>query len=231
MSIKTLISKHFKNQLLTYVDVGAADNTDTRWWKISKSLEFIGFEPNSDQYKKITNKGFGKFNIHNFALGHKTGKMKLNITKNEFVSSFLLPNFKNVNEYPNSNRFKIKKKANIKVKKLDDLKLKIADFVKIDTQGYNLRVLKGANSTIKKVLGIDIETEFFHMYKNQHLFEDIKKYLEKKNFIFINFYNLRRWQLNKSYNYGSNFSSIFSNNMRLCNYHACILRLGLCHMA
>ena len=40
------------------------------------------------------------------------------------------------------------------------------------------------------------------MYKNQHLFEDIKKYLEKKNFIFINFYNLRRWQLNKSYNYG-----------------------------
>ena len=49
--------------------------------------------------------------------------------------------------------------------------------MKIDTQGYNLRVL--GKLTIKKVLGIDIETEFFHMYKNQHLFEDIKKYLEK----------------------------------------------------
>lgn len=227
MSIKTFISKHFKNQLLTYVDVGAADNTDTRWWKISKSLEFIGFEPNSDQYKKITNKGFGKFNIHNFALGHKTGKMKLNITKNEFVSSFLLPNFKNVNEYPNSNRFKIKKKANIKVKKLDDLKLKIADFVKIDTQGYNLRVLKGSNSTIKKVLGIDIETEFFHMYKNQHLFEDTKKYLEKKNFIFINFYNLRRWQLYKSYNYGKLIwcNSLFLRKLKKNDYKNNILVL------
>ena len=182
MGIKTLISKHFKNQLLTYVDVGAADNTDTRWWKISKSLEFIGFEPNSDQYKKITNKGFGKYIIHNFALGEKSGSMRLNITKNEFVSSFLFPNFKGVNEYPNSDRFKIKKKISIKIKKLDDLKLKNADFIKIDTQGYNLRVLKGSNSTLNKVLGFDIETEFFQMYKNQHLFEDTKKYLEKKKF-------------------------------------------------
>tara|TARA_B100001057_G_scaffold493033_1_gene586698 strand:+ start:640 stop:1533 length:894 start_codon:yes stop_codon:yes gene_type:complete len=220
MGIKTLISKHFKNQLLTYVDVGAADNTDTRWWKISKSLEFIGFEPNSDQYKKITNKGFGKYIIHNFALGEKSGSMRLNITKNEFVSSFLFPNFKGVNEYPNSDRFKIKKKISIKIKKLDDLKLKNADFIKIDTQGYNLRVLKGSNSTLNKVLGFDIETEFFQMYKNQHLFEDTKKYLEKKNFIFVNFHNLRRWQLNKKFNYGKVIwcNSLFLRKLKKKDY-------------
>lgn len=220
MGIKTLISKHFKNQLLTYVDVGAADNTDTRWWKISKSLEFIGFEPNSDQYKKITNKGFGKYIIHNFALGEKSGSMRLNITKNEFVSSFLLPNFKGVKEYPNSDRFKIKKKISIKIKKLDDLKLKNADFIKIDTQGYNLRVLKGSNSTLNKVLGFDIETEFFQMYKNQHLFEDTKKYLEKKNFIFVNFHNLRRWQLNKKFNYGKVIwcNSLFLRKLKKKDY-------------
>lgn len=212
MSIKTFISKHFKNQLLTYIDVGAADYTNTRWWKISKNIDFIGFEPNTDEFKKITNKKFGKFTIHNFALGEKTGKMKLNITKNEFVSSFLEPNFKKLSNYPNYDRFKIKKKIKIDVKKLDDLRLLNADFIKIDTQGYNLRVLKGSKNTINKVLGVDIETEFFQMYRNQHLFEDTKKYLESKNFVFINFYNLRRWQLYQNFNYGK---LIWSNSLFL----------------
>ena len=106
----------------------------------------------------------------------------------------------------------IKKKIKIDVKKIDDLRLPNADFIKIDTQGYNLRVLKGSKYTINKVLGVDIETEFFQMYRNQHLFEDTKKYLESKNFVFINFYNLRRWQLYQNFNYGK---LIWSNSLFL----------------
>lgn len=212
MNIKTFISKNFKNQLLTYIDVGAADNINRRWGKISSYLEFIGFEPNHDEFQKITNKDFGKFKIHNFALGEKNQNKKLNITREEFASSFLTPNYKEINEYPDSQRFKIKKKVNIKLKKLDNLKLQTADFIKIDTQGYNLRVLRGAKSTLKKILGIEIETEFFKIYQNQHLYEDTKKLLESKNFIFINFYNLRRWPLMGGYSYGK---TIFCNSLFL----------------
>ena len=31
------------------------------------------------------------------------------------------------------------------------------------------------------------------IYQNQKLFEDIKKYLQSKDFIFIDFIDLRRW--------------------------------------
>lgn len=201
-----------KKQLLTYIDVGAADNISKRWNKIKKNLHFIGFEPNNKEYKKISNRAFGKFNIYNFALGNENGKKKLNILKSEFASSFLLPNFKNLNKFPNNQRFQIKNTSNIQVKKLDNLKLEKADFIKIDTQGYNLEVLKGGNSTLNKIIGIEIETEFYKIYKNQKLFEDTKKFLEKKNFEFINFHNLRRWSSSKGYNYGR---VIFCNSLFL----------------
>tara|TARA_B100001057_G_C22652675_1_gene872702 strand:+ start:86 stop:979 length:894 start_codon:yes stop_codon:yes gene_type:complete len=212
MNFKTFIKLYLKNQLLTYIDVGAADNISRRWSKIKRNLNFIGFEPNSKEYKKIYNNDFGKFNIYNFALGNVNNIKKINILNSEFASSFLLPNYKNLEQFSNYQRFQIKDTLNIRVKKLDSLKLKKADFIKIDTQGYNLEVLKGSSKTLDKLVGIEIETEFFRIYKNQKLFEDTKKFLEKKNFEFINFYNLRRWSSFKDYNYGR---VIFCNSLFL----------------
>ena len=185
MNLKTFIKVFFKNQLITFIDIGAADTINKRWKKISKNLNFIGFEPNYEEYIKIKNKEYGKFNLFNFALGEYNGKKTLNILESEYASSFLTPNYNVLREFSNLKRFKIKKKVNLKVKTIDSLNLKSADFVKIDTQGYNLKILKGAKKTLKKIIGIEIETEFLSIYKKQDLFEDIKIYLEKNNFNFI----------------------------------------------
>ncbi len=212
MNLETFIKVFFKNQLITFVDVGAADTINKRWKKISKNLNFIGFEPNYEEYKKIKNTKYGKFNLFNFALGEFNGNKTLNILESEYASSFLIPNYKVLREFSNLKRFKIRKKVNLKVKTIDSLNLKSADFVKIDTQGYNLKILKGAKKTLKKIIGIEIETEFLSIYKNQDLFEDIKIYLEKNNFNFINFYNLRRWSSNDDFLYGR---TIFCNSLFL----------------
>lgn len=212
MSIKKFIKIFFKKQLITYIDVGAADNINQRWKKISNNLDFVGFEPNYDEYKKIKNINFAKFKIFNFALGELNGYKKLNILNSKFASSFLKPNFKVLKDFNNSVRFKIEKKINIKIRKLDSLKLKKADFIKIDTQGYNLKVLKGSRKTLNKLIGIEVETEFVKIYHNQDLFEDTKKFLEKNNFIFINFLNLRRWHSNEQFVYGR---TIFCNSLFL----------------
>ena len=212
MNLKKFIKIYLKKQLITYIDVGAADNINQRWKIISEFLDFIGFEPNKNEFEKISNKNFGKFKMYNFALGNKNEKKKINILKSEFASSFLTPNFQQLKNFTNSKRFKIKKKLEINLKKLDELKLLKADFIKIDTQGYNLEVLKGSKKTLKKIIGVEIETEFFRIYKNQKLFEDTKKFLEDEKFDFINFYNLRRWSMNKKYNYGK---VIFCNSLFL----------------
>jgi FkbM family methyltransferase len=57
------------------------------------------------------------------------------------------------------------------------------DFLQIDVQGADLDVLQGAvNLLSRSVLGIQIEVEFSPLYKDQPLFRDVDKYLDKYNF-------------------------------------------------
>ena len=77
-------------------------------------------------------------------------------------------------------------KEKITIKKLDDV---MKNFIiepklllKIDVQGYEMSVLKGAEKTLAKSDIIIIETSFHELYKNQPKFEDIYKFLSEYNF-------------------------------------------------
>ena len=56
------------------------------------------------------------------------------------------------------------------------------DLMWMDIQGAELLALKGAEDFIENVSLIHLETEFFPIYKNQPLFSEIKKFLNKKGF-------------------------------------------------
>ena len=68
------------------------------------------------------------------------------------------------------------------------------DFIKIDTQGTELKILKGGEKEIANCLGLEIEVQFAELYKNASLFDQINSYLKFKDFIFIDFVNLSRWE-------------------------------------
>ena len=51
MKINSLILKLLKNQNITYIDVGAVNNLDSRWARFSKFLNYIGFEPDKRSIK------------------------------------------------------------------------------------------------------------------------------------------------------------------------------------
>lgn len=80
---------------------------------------------------------------------------------------------------------------------LDDIAIPDADFLKIDTQGSELSILKGASNTLQSVLGLEIEVEFLPLYKDQPLFGEICTFLSNHEFEFIDFINLCRWQRTK----------------------------------
>jgi hypothetical protein len=54
--------------------------------------------------------------------------------------------------------------------------------LKIDVQGYELNVLRGAEKTLIDVDIILIETSFYELYKNQPLFKDIYDFLSNRGF-------------------------------------------------
>mgnify|MGYP001273101655 FL=1 len=198
--------KNFYNSILEenkilFIDIGAAIQIIPRWKKIDKkNLNYILFEPNKAEAKflKLNKKYYNDYTIYESALGERKEKLELNITKGSYQSSILKPNFKFINEFPNSDRFKIVKKVKILTNTLDSFKINNVDFIKIDAQGFDYEVLKGSTKALEDAIGLEIEVEFADMYKKQKLFGDINKALIAKNFLFVDFLSLQKWQRNSS---------------------------------
>ncbi len=51
-------------------------------------------------------------------------------------------------------------------------------FLKIDTQGYELKILNGALGVINRFALIQLETSFFEVYHGKTLIGDVIKYLD-----------------------------------------------------
>jgi FkbM family methyltransferase len=83
----------------------------------------------------------------------------------------------------------------VEVKRLDDVlrdfELKCEILIKIDVQGYEDKVLGGAEETIGKAKAIIIEVSFRELYEGQALFETIFGLLSEKGFKYMgNLYQL-----------------------------------------
>lgn len=69
------------------------------------------------------------------------------------------------------------------------------DFVKIDTQGTELDILRGGGALLNgPLIGLEVEVEFMRLYENQYLFGDVCAHLESKGYEFFDFVNICRWE-------------------------------------
>ena len=64
------------------------------------------------------------------------------------------------------------------------------DILKLDTQGFELEVLKGAEYAIgtKKIGLVYLEINFSEMYKNLPSFAEVYDFLESRDFLLVSFY-------------------------------------------
>ena len=55
-------------------------------------------------------------------------------------------------------------------------------FLKIDTQGYDLKVLQGATETLKKITGLQIEMSLFPLYEGEASYLEIMSLIDTQGF-------------------------------------------------
>ena len=179
---------------LTLIDIGAAGNIEPRWLNVSNNLNYIGFEPDNRSIELLTNDYNCKnYKIYPNALWNNNSKLKLHLTKKPECSSGYMPNYEFSNLFPFKERFLVDKTLEIDCLSLDALNINELDFIKMDIQGGELKVLEGGEESLKKCLGLEIEVEFLDIYKDQPLFGDVVKFLKDKEIEFMDFTSLHRW--------------------------------------
>lgn len=202
--IKAIKSLRF-DRPLCLIDVGSAKGLPSRWAKI-KSLIFVyGFEPDEVARNKLKQNNILEAggNIDSpFALSDKKEKIELNILKKPSHSSVLEPNNSFINLYPKRHPegFELDYQVAVDATDLDSLEFKAKDFMKIDVQGYEINVLKGSETSLRQMLGLEVEIEFAELYKDQCSFQEIKEFLADNDFEFIDFTSFTRWERDSSKN-------------------------------
>lgn len=171
----------------TLLDVGANDGkyaTDMR--EIGYRKRIISFEPLKSAFEGLKKASSNDDNwiINNYALGDSDTKGIINVAGNSVSSSILniLPiHLKNAPES------KYIGHEDIEIKKLDSIFYTFCNIndnimLKIDTQGFEKRVLDGAIESLRSIKIIQLEMSIVSLYENEMLFKEMINYLDIKGF-------------------------------------------------
>jgi FkbM family methyltransferase len=146
--------------------------------------EAVCIEPLKKNYAILLARNLRNTIALNCAIGNTNGYTYINVASNDGMSSSILE----LDDYHKSAAQNISfiEKQKVKISKLSKV-LKTSThkkiFVKIDTQGYELEVLKSINkSSFDNIYAFEIETNLVSTYKNASLIEDVIKFLRNKGY-------------------------------------------------
>tara|TARA_B100000579_G_C22820340_1_gene850253 strand:- start:56 stop:796 length:741 start_codon:yes stop_codon:yes gene_type:complete len=169
--------------------------------KYFENLKILSFEPINElleKQKKFFKNTKNNIKFFNTGVGALNSKIDLNITRGKDSSSIL--EIENINNL--GRNFDIIEKREINVITLENALNKIdlngSILLKLDVQGYELKVLEGAEKLLPKIKYIITEVAENKIYKNQVTKNIILKYLKEKNFEILKSTNVYRLK-NTSY--------------------------------
>lgn len=148
--------------------------------------EILSFEPMKEAFSKLQ-KNAAKdplWKVFNYSIGERDGQTTINVAKNS-VSSSLLENLPQLTDSAPEATFI--EKETIEIRKLDSIFKSLGlqgknVYLKIDTQGYEEMVLKGAEQSLHYVTGMQIEMSFIPSYESAMTFDTMKTKLNNLGF-------------------------------------------------
>lgn len=177
-----------ESDVRTVFDIGAAEgNFSIGAAKLHNIEKVFAFEPLPSAYEKLTKRSrcSEAIKCFNLAVGQHTGKIQFYVAHGGDSSSCLAPNTTYENNFPDRS---LVNTIEVDVAMLDDIRrnldLPYPDLVKIDTQGFEVAVLLGAQECMARAKYCIVECSYAPLYEGSALIGDV-----------FHYFDTRKWKL------------------------------------
>lgn len=169
------------------IDVGARNGAPGELAGLSQFLNYVGFDADQQECQRLMgerpgNNGsrrvlpyfIGRGGTVNFHLYEDRGTSSSYEIGGQYSKAFLDP------------PPQLERTITLNSVPLDDVvdreHLEFPDFLKLDTQGSELEILRGASRTLAQTSLVEVEVEFYPLYEGQPLFADADSLLRSAGF-------------------------------------------------
>jgi hypothetical protein len=171
------------------VDIGAAGARPEIWRPIAARSIYVGFDPDHREIQVTSNREFHQATIVEGAVAEEdtNSEVLFYLTKSPYCSSRLKPDFTSLSSYLFSKLFEVEREALVRTESLNSalerLHLPVVDWIKLDTQGTDLRLFNSLREDIRsRVLAVDVEPGLIDAYQGEDLFVDTHQRLIQSGF-------------------------------------------------
>jgi len=180
------------------IDIGCRWGFADKFLNHIDKLNIYGFDPDKEECDILEKKyNHPHIKLIPLALSDSSKEYKLYITDNPGCSSIYPPEDFVINSFLWCGGQKPKAETFVKTTSLEEWakqnNILHLDYIKIDVQGAELDVLKGAKELLKTTYFMEIEIEFNPLYKGIPLFSHIDIFLRDHGFVLYRFLDLNHY--------------------------------------
>lgn len=149
----------------------------------------LSFEPVMQAHEKLSQRAERdeRWRVFKIALGSRNEERAIKVAENAVLSSFLDSSEYSVETFGPMTG--VAKEEVVPVRTVDSIAAEAMDgisdarvYLKLDTQGWDLEVLRGAEDSLSAVVGLQTELAFKHIYEGAPHYTETLAYLESKGF-------------------------------------------------
>lgn len=211
-------SRAFEQEPLIIVDIGARGGFERHWSLYGDEVKLIGFEADPEECERFNQQASNSGNrFFPVALHQNRGKKKFYVTALLDSSGFYRADMEFWQRFPDEVNVVLEKTIDIDTVDFDSFAsenhIDSVDFMKLDTEGSELDILKGAIKSLRKsVVGVSIEVEFLPVHKDQPVFSDVDSFMRQMGFWLFDLatYRYTRKSLKPSYGISVDYGQILS---------------------
>ena len=196
-----IVLKHVLEKLSIncVLDVGANRGQFGTWLRRSGySGCIISFEPiraNFEVLKAVAAKR-EPWRVFPYALGAEDERREINVTAGSDYSSFLTPREESQIRFQGN---RVERREQVDIRRLDHILEKCLTsissprlYLKIDTQGFDLSVMEGAQTILPNILALQTEVSLHNIYHGMHSFAESVSKFQAHGFEVIDFLTVSR---------------------------------------